>query len=171
VSRIPFDAGVQMLLGAGLAPDRVLKILNRETGEDDDAFGLWQDGKRLSPAYVRTHLNFTYSANAGKIRIVPINPREITLKGPLIGVLLKATFELDAEQIEALIAKPTSPEPGLPPAVEKTVAALKKLFPPHGVPPKRMPEKTIAKALEDEDAKVAHSTLFEALKIVREIKR
>jgi hypothetical protein len=110
VSRIPFGDGVQLLLGAGLAPDKVLKILTREIGEDDGALGLWQDGKRLSPAYVRTHLRFTYSANAGKIRIVPINPMEITLKGPLIGVVQKSRFELDAEQIEALIAKLTKPK-------------------------------------------------------------
>jgi hypothetical protein len=103
-----------MLRRAGFASDEAWKILGRETA----AVGLWLDGKPKHewPPYLRyCRFRFVYNHATDCIGIFPVNPMEITVKGPLIGVVAKARFQLDAEQIEALIAKLTAPASPRPP--------------------------------------------------------
>jgi hypothetical protein len=107
VSRIPLNDGFQMLLTAGLAPDKAAEILNRETAAGGALNLVIVVGERKWPS--RGQFRFTYDRARDRIRVMPVNPMELTLMGPLIGLMQKARFEFGADQVKALIetlAKP-----------------------------------------------------------------
>jgi hypothetical protein len=106
----------RLLCGAGLAPGATLEILNRETAAGG-ALGLWLEGQPQGawrPRYLhRRQFRFVRGVMASggdAVGVLPINPMEFTPKGPLLGVVHRMRFQLDAEQVEALIAELTKPK-------------------------------------------------------------
>jgi hypothetical protein len=120
VSRIPFDDGFQMLLAAGLTLAEAIEVLNDELESDRGALGIWRDGIKLSPSHFRRHMRVGLDDDPKKADCAKVFPA-----GP-VGWVKIHVFELDAEQIEALIAtlSTPTPEPGRPPLVDKKQEVL-----------------------------------------------
>jgi hypothetical protein len=105
-----------LLLKAKVATDEALKILGAldlyfityERQPDEDG-KLRPDSKvaqrvrRLPPEYVRSRLRFVYKSD--RVRVVAVDPMEVTLKGSLGAVLRRGRFEVAVDQVKAVIAK------------------------------------------------------------------
>ena len=67
VPRVPFDAGFQMLLAAGLTPDAAIDALDDETKRTDGKLDLWCNGNRLPRHYIRQSLRFRHNRTSAEI--------------------------------------------------------------------------------------------------------
>ena len=129
MNRVELATVFRRLVAKGVAPDEALKIITREVHagalvlycttrvKERDASGNvllnapWADRVDLMPrSYVRSHLYFRYRAQSDRVVVLPVNPMEVTPRGPLIGVLAKARSEVDRDQAYAVIANPTKPQ-------------------------------------------------------------
>jgi hypothetical protein len=92
-----------LTLKAGLAPGEAVTILDRETREGGalTLYPPWPD---------RAHVKFVYRKACDRFLVEAVNPTEITLKGPLGGVVRKQRFVFNHDQLAALIAKLTKPK-------------------------------------------------------------
>jgi hypothetical protein len=106
VARIPFDAGFQMLLAAGLTAIEALDHITHETTRKGGALNLWCNGNPLSWRYIAKYLDFKRDRK-GRAKVYPVGSG---WEQPIESY----DFELDAAQIEALIAKSTGPGRGHP---------------------------------------------------------
>jgi hypothetical protein len=114
VPRISLDAGFQTLLRTGLAATDALDLITHEATRKGGGLNVWCNGNLLRSRYIAKHLDFELDAE-GRAKVYPVG----------IGwqqAIKSYVFELDADQVEALIAKPK--KPGRPPK-EVDAAAIK----------------------------------------------
>jgi hypothetical protein len=130
VSQIFLNDAFRMLVEkAGLTPDAAVAALNDQTKRDNGKLDLWCNGNLLKRPYIRQCLHFELGDNAivvigqagvgwGRLDNIPA-PHDRTVarrsdasqpKTSNNGTLY--VFELDADQVEALIAKLVKSKPG-----------------------------------------------------------
>ena len=91
------------LLLEAVTRDEALKTLNRETQAEDGALDQYRNGKVVPRQYIRVYLTFKYHSKADRVLVRPLNPMELTLKGPLFDIRRRDCFEFDVDQVKALI--------------------------------------------------------------------
>jgi hypothetical protein len=96
VTRLAGDAGFQMLLRAGLAPDAAIDVLDDETKRADGELDLWCNGNQLPRHYIRQCLRFSHNGKS-----MEINPVGVGWEKPPDSYV----FEFDAGQVQVLIEK------------------------------------------------------------------
>jgi hypothetical protein len=106
VPRIPLDTGVQMLVRTGLTPDDALDLITHETTRKGGGLNVWCNGNLLPWRYIAKYLDFRLDAE-GRAKVYP---DRTSWQQPIESYV----FELDADQVEALIAKLAGPGPGHP---------------------------------------------------------
>jgi hypothetical protein len=111
VPRVPFELGFQMFLAAGLSVDDAIVTVNEGVRSDERVrrLDLWCDGTKMSTFNIREHVRIG-RYHDGRVTVVPAGH---------VGWQKTYVFELDAEQVERLIAAlqpdPTKAPPGRPP--------------------------------------------------------
>jgi hypothetical protein len=114
VRLVLFDDGFQMFLTAGLTEDEAIEKVSN--GVKSGALGLWCNGTKMSLFNIREHVRIGRYHDENRVTVYPAS-------GSWQEGLV---FQLDAEEIEALIvtlSTPT-PEPGRPPLEDKRQAIL-----------------------------------------------
>lgn len=105
MSRIPVSIAFWLLTRAGWSPPAAIELLNDEIERERGALHLWRDGVRVTASHFRRHMSIGRS---------PYPPHSVAMVVPKVAWRTKPVFELDTDQIEAVIAEPKPKRPGRP---------------------------------------------------------